>query len=248
MNSNSMPATFWLFWHLIQDRKLLARAQDEVDVCRTLRAGSTSLFDTTALCNQPLLQSTYAETLRKYVAVYIIRKPEHEDAKILDYTVPKDKMIVVSSASAHMDKRNWNLGPSNEHPVDHFWADRFLTYNRKAPQVTAPTFTTGSTSLPETFKPSTPLYMPSGKDSQGPRFSLNNYSGAWIPFGGGIHQCPGRHWVKLQMLVSFAMINDAFEVELLDSGDSLKVDMSKFGLGALQPAEKAPFRIRRKRA
>ncbi|KAL8796928.1 MAG: hypothetical protein Q9182_007270 [Xanthomendoza sp. 2 TL-2023] len=240
-----MPATFWLFWHILQDRRLLDRVQAEVDSCQTTFTGNTSTFDTTALCNQPLLQSTYAETLRKYIAVYIIRKPEHEDAQIMNYRVPKDKMIVVSSASAHMDKRNWNVGTSGEHPVDQFWADRFLTYTCKSTQPSAAKTTATNLTMPESTVASAPLSALPERHSQGVRFSLNGYGGAWIPFGGGIHQCPGRHWVKLQMILSFAMINKAFEIELLDTKDRLRVDMRKFGLGALQPAEKARFRIRR---
>ncbi|KAL8811175.1 MAG: hypothetical protein Q9223_006229 [Gallowayella weberi] len=246
MNSNSMPATFWLFWHIVQDRRLLDRVQAEVDHCQASCTGSTSTFDTTALCNQPLLQSIYAETLRKYTAVYIIRKPEHEDAQIMNYRVPKDKMIVVSSASAHMDKRNWNVGSLGEHPVDQFWADRFLTYTCKSTQPSAAKTTATTSMTPPSTVASAPVSALHEKHSQDVRFSLNGYGGAWIPFGGGIHQCPGRHWVKLQMLFSFAMINQAFEIELLDTKDRLRVDMRKFGLGALQPAEKARFRIRRK--
>jgi len=246
MNSNSMPATFWLFWHMVRDRSLLARAIPEVNACRTTSTNNGWSFDMTKLCNQPLLQSSYAETLRLYVAVYIIRKPEYEDAQVLDYRIPKDKMMVVSSAMAHMDKRNWNLGTLEEHPVERFWADRFLTYggniSRSSPALaTAGAPSTSGTSastlsLPTVSKPLTPE----------PKFSLNGYSGAWIPFGGGIHQCPGRHWVKLQMLLSFAIISSAFDIELVPGKAKLKVDMAKYGLGALNPAEKAGFRIRRK--
>ena len=227
-----MPATFWLIWHILQDRNLLEQVSHEADACRT--TSSPISFDTTNLCNQPLLQSCYAETLRKYVAVYIIRQPEHEDARIRDYTVPKGKMIVISSAMAHTDKRNWRTAPreeEEEHPVDAFWPRRFLTHGANSSQE-RPSLDSGL---------STPLE---------PEFSLNGYSGAWIPFGGGIHQCPGRHWVKLQMLLSFAVINAAFEIELLgkgQAGDGLRVDMSKYGLGTLQPGEKARFRIRRRK-
>ncbi|KAL9582086.1 MAG: hypothetical protein Q9212_003498 [Teloschistes hypoglaucus] len=246
MNSNAIPATFWFFWHIVQDRTLLDRVQGEVNHCRTTSTASTSIFDATALSNQPLLQSTYAETFRKYIAVYILRKPEHQDAQIINHQVPKDKTIVISSASAHMDKRNWNLGTSDEHPVDHFWADRFLTYSSKSTPPSAAQSTASTSTMPEQKIASAPLPVPSKGHPEGARFSLNGYSGAWIPYGGGIHQCPGRHWVKMQMLLSFAMINDAFEIELLDTKDRLKVDMRKFGLGALQPAEKARFKIRRK--
>lgn len=258
MNSNSTPATFWLFWHMIRDQSLLTRATTELNACRTTNADHTQSFDTTKLCNQPLLQSSYAETLRLYVAVYLIRKPEYEDAQVLEYRIPKDKMIVISSAMAHMDKRNWNLGTLEEHPVEKFWAERFLTYGNNNPRassnrtVSAPVIATTSTppSAPtltaRSTPPSAPTFTPT-KPSE-PKFSLNGCSGVWIPFGGGLHQCPGRHWVKLQMLLSFAIVSSAFEIELAPGNTKLKVDIGKYGLGALNPGEKAPFRIRRKGA
>ncbi|KAL8725779.1 MAG: hypothetical protein Q9166_007144 [cf. Caloplaca sp. 2 TL-2023] len=249
MNSNSVPATFWLFWHLIRDRELLGRAASEVNTSRIVQTTMPLSFDTTKLCQQPLLQSSYAETLRLYVAVYLIRKPEHTDAQVLDYKVPKDKMITISSAVAHMDKRNWNLGMLEEHPVQEFWADRFLTYGSSTSRSTTASFTMSSSptagSSTSTDVPATSIKATNNPAE--PKFSLNGYSGAWIPFGGGIHQCPGRHWVKLQMLLSFAMISSAFDIELLSPRDTLRVDKAKYGLGTLQPAEKAPIRIRRKK-
>jgi hypothetical protein len=231
MNSNSMPATFWLIWHLLRDRDLLARASSEVDACRT----STG-FDTAKLCDQPLLQSCFAETLRKYTAVYLIRQPEHEDAQILNYQIPRGKMMVINSAMAHMDPRNWNTG-SEEDSVNVFQADRFLTITAKSTK-TSPMSSTRDL-------PSVRSSVSSEADLE-PHFSLKGYSGAWVPFGGGIHQCPGRHWVKTQMLLSFAVINAAFEIEVLGAKESLSVDMRKYGIGVLKPAEKVRFRIRRR--
>ena len=242
-----MPATFWLFWHMMRDHSLLAQATSEANACRTYDSTEPLCFDTTKLCNQPLLQSSYAETLRMYVAVYIIRKPEYEDAQVLDYKIPKDKMIVVSSAMAHMDKRNWNLGVMEEHPVETFWAGRFLSHSdntHRSPSVSSGNKTYCTSSRPNSTRLLSEISNPSPSE---PRFSLNGYSGAWVPFGGGIHQCPGRHWVKLQMLLSFAIINANFDIEFLDGERKLRVDMAKYGLGALQPAEKARFRIKRKK-
>ena len=245
MNSNSVPATFWLIWHLLRDRDLLTRVTYETDTCRIPSTSEPISFDTPKLCNQPLLQSCYAETLRKYVAVYIIRQPEHEDARILEYRVPKDKTIVISSATAHTDPRNWRTGPQGEHPVDAFWAERFLTYGPKLPQQRPSSLLP----TPSTLNPKSSSAGAPGPDLLSePKFSLNGYNGAWVPFGGGIHQCPGRHWVKLQMLLGFAVINAAFEIELLGkAGEDLRVDMRKYGLGTLQPGEKAGFRIRRRK-
>ena len=235
MNSNSVPATFWFIWHLLRDRDLLTRATNETNTCRTTSPTEPIGFDPTKLCNRPLLQSCYAETLRKYVAVYIIRQPEHEDARILDYRVPQGKTMVISSATAHTDPRNWRTtGPQGEHPVDSFWAERFLTYDPPPqPRPSSPTTSSSAGGVP---------------DPSEARFSLNGYSGAWVPFGGGIHQCPGRHWVKLQMLLGFAVIDAAFEIELVGKErEDLRVDMRKYGLGTLQPGEKARFRIRRRK-
>ena len=249
MNSNSVPATFWLIWHLLRDRDLLTRTSYETDTCRITSPSEPITFDATKLCNRPLLQSCYAETLRKYVAVYIIRQPEHEDARILDYRVPQGKMMVISSAMAHMDPRNWRTtGPQGQHPVETFWAERFLTCGTNPPQQRPPPPRAPSTLSPTTSAVANPPGVSGPDDLSEPKFSLNGYSGAWVPFGGGIHQCPGRHWVKLQMLLGFAVINAAFEIELVGKvGEDLRVDMRKYGLGTLQPVEKAGFRIRRRK-
>ena len=52
--------------------------------------------------------------------------------------------------------------------------------------------------------------------------------------------------MKLQMLLSFAIRSSAFNIELVSEKEKLQVDIAKYGLGALQPAEKIQFRIKRK--
>ena len=42
------------------------------------------------------------------------------------------------------------------------------------------------------------------------------------------------------------MISGAFEVELMDSDKDMRNELAKYGPGALNPGEKAPFRIRRR--
>lgn len=73
-----------------------------------------------------------------YVTVYIIRKPEYEDAQVLGYTIPKEEMLVVSGAIAHMDKCKWKLRMMNEHIVEKSWADRFLNLDCNTPQFPPP--------------------------------------------------------------------------------------------------------------
>lgn len=60
----------------------------------------------TKVWNQTLLQSTFAETLGLYVSVCVTRRPDFAQAQILDYRIPKDKLTVILTALAHMDKHN----------------------------------------------------------------------------------------------------------------------------------------------
>ena len=83
-------------------------------------------------------------------------------------------------------------------------------------------------------------------DPPEPNFSLNGYANNWNPVGGGIHEYHGRHWVKLQMLLTFAMISSTFDIELLAPHESVKPDKAKHGFRVLPPVEKARFRIRRR--
>lgn len=232
MNTNSTPAAFWLIWHMLRDQELLARASREVAACRSSNPSGPADFETARIIEQPLLQSCWAEALRKYTVVFSIRQPDRGDAQVLDYRIPQGKMMVINSAMAHMDRRNWNTGASDEHPVESFWSDRFLTYSQQ----------------PRQANPEVSSAVSNGPDVSEARFSLKGYSGAWIPFGGGVHQCPGRHWVKAQMLLSFAIINEAFEIEILHPHETLRPDTGKYGLGVMQPGEKARFRIRRRKA
>lgn len=52
--------------------------------------------------------------------------------------------------------------------------------------------------------------------------------------------------MKRQMLLSFAIMTSVFDIELLDADRKVKVDMARYGLGAMGPGEKVGFRIRRK--
>lgn len=60
--------------------------------------------------------------------------------------------------------------------------------------------------------------------------------------------CPGRHFAKVEMLGTFAMLFSKFELELVSTknlGD-VKPDMTWYPTGTLPPTNKVPFRIRKK--
>ena len=106
MHSNSSPAAFWLTWHLLRDQKTLAQASREVAASYFEDNCDESRSDLTKLCTQPLLQSIFAEILRKYATVHLLRRPVFEDTSIENIKIPKNQLVVIPTAMAHMDERN----------------------------------------------------------------------------------------------------------------------------------------------
>lgn len=239
-NSNSIPAAFWFLFEVIRDPSLLARVRDEVDASLSESATSEDPdFDISRLCNQPLLQSIYAETLRLRVAVLIIRSAEHEDFNFRNWTFSKNKIIAVSSHTAHMDKDIWSSGAGNSHPLKEFWSDRFLVYPDRP--------SSGPSRRRFDSRSEKRRSIPTMDHGEAPRFSFDGTASSWVPYGGGQRVCPGRHFAKQEILLSFAMMCTAFDIELRTEGKvKHEADMRFYGLGTLPPKGQIPFRIRRR--
>ncbi|KAI1087870.1 cytochrome P450 [Rostrohypoxylon terebratum] len=82
----------------------------------------------------------------------------------------------------------------------------------------------------------------------GPEFNQDGLAGLWTPFGGGDRMCPGRHLAKLEMLVTFAYLFSAYDVELKPgiSVDEVQCNRNYAAFGSLPPNRAVPFRIKRK--
>jgi Cytochrome P450 len=83
------------------------------------------------------------------------------------------------------------------------------------------------------------------QQQQQPQFSLEGLAASWIPYGGGVRLCPGRHFAKQEMLVSAAVWLTAYEVELRP-GEKYEVDKDYYGFGTMPPKGKIAARIRRR--
>jgi cytochrome P450 len=78
------------------------------------------------------------------------------------------------------------------------------------------------------------------------KFSLNGREGAFVPYGGGSHHCPGRHFSKRQMMYTTALMVSLFDCEILADETALQMDTHKFGFGSLSPIGKVPVKLRRR--
>lgn len=231
-NANAIPCAFWYLVEVFRSPSLLLRVRSEVENCLIQSSTAEMAFDIPKLCNNPLLQSIYAETLRLRVWHFAIRSPDRADLNVGDWLFPKNKLIAISSYTAHMDEAAWNTGSDEDpHRIEDFWADRFLIYP-------------GDGASGPLKKSPAPQYE-KNESQHGPRFSTEGLAGIWIPYGGGQRMCPGRHFAKQEIILTCAMMSIMFDIEL-DPGSIPEADMRGFGFGAMKPKGRAPCRIRRR--
>lgn len=217
INGNSIPASFWMLAEVIRDSQLLIRIRGANEKHRIDSPHGTLDFDWVSLCNEPLLQSVYAETLRLHVAIFVLRSSERQEVDIKGWRIPRNAPMLVSGYNAQMAPEEW-ISKDNPHvkPVGEFWAERFLQ---------------GSTSKGDIV------------------FSRKDLASKWLPYGGGQRICPGRHFAKLEMISSLAIILTLFDIEILDVASRIPAnDMLGLGFGTLWPKKEMPVRIRRRRA
>ncbi|ETS85981.1 hypothetical protein PFICI_04006 [Pestalotiopsis fici W106-1] len=231
--TNVVTSMFWFVFEALKDPELLTQLKQEVAEC-TAKEGSNVQIKKLTL--QPLLQSNYAEVLRLYVAVAASRVAEYCDINVAGYSVPKDSYLVMYSRSSAFDYPGWErAGRSLKKPLEEFDAERFLVDADWVPP-----------SLAALRKAEKTMARNTTSSTQ-KRFSVEGLLGLWYPYGGGDHICPGRHYAKHQIIISFAMLSEKFDFELQDpEACTVLPNMRYAPFGALPPVGKIPFRLRRR--
>jgi cytochrome P450 len=169
-----------------------------------------------------------------YVAVLFHRKTRQED-RVGHFIIPKNKEIIVCSYNQHMNDKLWNADEAADgsRPASEFWGERFLSYSN------TPSPNNPSSRPMEDPGPPTPhrhCYILDRK----PKLQM---ASLW----NGERLCPGRHFANLKVILTYAILSSAFDIELMThDGRRPEPDMRHFGYGTLPPREPIPFRIRRK--
>ncbi|KAH7235366.1 cytochrome P450 [Fusarium tricinctum] len=233
--ANAIPAISWMILEVVQRPTLLGKVRAEIaPFMGGLSSSKTSIpdIDIDGLCQQPLVQSIYAEVLRVHNGTVVARVPQVSDFSIAGWTFPKDQPIIISTFDTARKPSVWNQGtPDEPHPVDEFWPERFII-EPKDP-TSGPTLS--QTRLPETKD-----------DSSKPYFTLDGTAGSWIPYGGGSRMCPGRHFAKKELIVTMAMFLTTFDIELEPRDDWIQNDAKYFMFGVMHPKGPIPARVRRR--
>lgn len=225
INTNAVTATLWVLVHLVdqndQDPTLLRRVRAEVDSVPVAANGTP---DVKRLTELPLLQSVYAEVLRLYVDVIILRNLEtdltlpigHGGDGTPQVHLPKGGILNVPNWAVHHDPAAW----PGVVPPDEFDAERFLVPDEKG----------------------------------GMTFSLGSMPGRWAPFGGGRPMCPGHFFAKQEIFVTVATLLQMYDFEKVGYLDAKGRRTDKFpgvksrlaGGGTLRPDGDLRVRIKRR--
>ncbi|KAK3291881.1 cytochrome P450 [Chaetomium fimeti] len=245
--ANVIPVTGWALLNVLLSENLTKRVTAELAEC--FDEGKDA-FDLPALGSKPLLNGVYLESLRFSAATTSARNPVTDDFKLRGWNMPKDSLLLSIVWFGAHDPNFWNQGRIGrdgkpEHPLDSYWAERFLEYPddpasgpvRKSDEV---------------------IYSPPPKAAEKtvqddktakPISHTSVLQGYFYPYGGGTRICPGRHLAKQELLFAVAAMMKEFEIELVDpvSARQAKPDMKKFPTGAMGPDRKLPARIRRRK-
>lgn len=258
-NANVIPATGWALLNVLASPGLTERVLAETAGCFD---GEKDTLDVSALCSKPLLTSIYLESLRFSVATTVARNPVVDDFRLCGWTVPRDAALFTISWFGGRDPNFWNTGRilpdgTPEHPVDAFWAERFLEYpdDPASGPVRKP-----DEAIYRTAAAAAEAEKEGGRQRQRERTAEDDRAakvvshtaalqGHLYPYGGGNRICPGRHFAKQEMMATVAVMLHEFEIELADPGSARKArpDMAVFPAGTLGPDRKVPVRLRRRR-
>ena len=254
---------------LIRDPLLLQEIRNEIEISaphRPFGVREPPEIDLQNLQTLLLLQSAYAEILRLYTYNFLVSTSDHDDFTFKGWLIPQNRMVAISSHTAHMDAQVWNTdSPSAHHPLGSFWAKRFLRQCSDNPKGPLKVKSSGETSTdaqsdvwPQNTHAGDAKLRETRKVSQeSAEFSLTGLSGIWMPFGGGYSLCPGRHIAKQEILISVAMLCTALDMELVQKPSLTErlglgrttttkfgLDMRYFGMGILPPKKEVWVRIR----
>ena len=264
-SANSLTAATWFLIETLLDPTLKKRvyarlpaAASPIPSPSSNPKGSIPFFDVVKLCSDPLLQSMYAETLRLRIGALIVREPARDNYSFRGWSFKNNEILSISSRTEGMNQEVWSTGgDGNPHPLDIFWSDRFIV-DPKDPSsgpLKQSKETNKNSKKPNKISLQSNQAVKHSNDSNNvdsvekkPYFSMDGLSASWIPYSGGPALCPGRHFAKQEIILSTAIFLTAYDIELIEEKGKKRpdVDMRSFGLGALHPNKKIPFRIRRR--
>lgn len=249
--ANTVPAAAWTILHILLDQSLVSRLRKEL--LHEIN-DANSPIDLKALLSASLLNSVYRETLRLHVASAVGRKTLGAGLRLhgdcLSSITPGSTGMSANWLGG-LDESFWNTGRIidgvAEHPVQSFWAERFLEYPDD-PTSGPVRNRAGSVSTTWAEINQSAREKTVADDSKARLANLAALRGHFFPFGGGAWKCPGETLAKSTILVSVFLLLRDLDIEILDPVNAAKTRSKHrampFGTHAFDRA--VPIRVRKR--
>lgn len=186
--------------------------RDRVEVETSKAFGTTGdVVQIEKLIKAPLLNSICNEVLRLHVGSPFGRTSQSTLELPGGWKILPGMPVMSVNWLGGLDRQFWNTGQvlsdkSDEHPLEKFWAERFLEYEDDA--------TSGPVRREELQRQGTPLIQSEESLDRTVKLVTTGLQSHWFPFGGGAYRCPGEALGRQAMLISVATVLNELHIEL----------------------------------
>ncbi|KAK4183228.1 cytochrome P450 [Podospora australis] len=198
LNGNTVPVTIWALIELLQDPSLLADIREEIrqSGCISLPSSSSDTFkvvDVHKVVSLPLLQSVYVEIMRMHVSFAVTRQVRGQN-------IPVETILGTDSgyrgeieAGALLQTLSRVAHFDEEvwgvegHPATEFYGYRHVKNVKDE--------VTGAEKMV---------------------FAMKGRPNSFFAYGGGYWICPGRHFGKMEIMLTLALMVMKFEMKFVE--------------------------------
>ena len=186
LNSNTVPAAFWMTIYTFSIPALLDSLRQELEAVLVSTSDNsdgalTRILDITVVKEKcPIFVSTFQEVLRLRSLGATVRLVLQDTLLQDRYLLKKDGLVMIPAPAVHTDTAIWGPTATELDPY------RFVKQNLP--------------SVPKTWSP-----------SSNPKVKVPN--GAFRVFGGGTSLCPGRHFAVTEILCLVALLILRFDLK-----------------------------------
>jgi hypothetical protein len=218
-NSGLLPSTFWTTIESLRkshlSRKMTATARQHFSPI-------THKYDIAGLSEEPLMESFQTEVYRLRTATCAVRINETEGFPLdKHWSLRKGDAVAMFSHDLSLNANAWKKAQPESlgKPLDEFWAERFLTSNRKS--------RTGA---------SKEIFELGGLGDLVTRLTK-------------VDEYPGHGFIAALRTATIAVLFAEFEVQLCDEDqvDAALPPVNELAFGTVKPLEKVAVRIRKRR-
>ncbi|OSS43390.1 hypothetical protein B5807_12008 [Epicoccum nigrum] len=218
-NSGLLSSTFWMAVESLRKSHLSRKMTATV---RQHFSPITHKYDIAGLSQEPLMGSFQTEVHRLRTATCTVRINETNGFPLdKHWSLRKGDAVAMFSHDLSLNANVWKKAQpeSLARPLEEFWAERFLTPNRKSRKV-----------APEE------IFEPGGLGDLVTRLTkLDDY--------------PGHGFIAALRMATIAVLFAEFEVQICDEDqlDAALPPVNELAFGTVKPLEKAAVRIRKRR-